>query len=92
MQGMEAVMLRGTGASLKSNDFTQLAKTGTAQVPQGKDNSIFTLIAPADKPKIVVVAVMEHAGFGATWAGPACTVIAEKYITGTLKENIFTRK
>jgi penicillin-binding protein 2 len=35
---------------------------------------------------------MEHAGFGATWAGPACTVIAEKYITGTLKENTFIRK
>ncbi|WOC52172.1 hypothetical protein BPO_1525 [Bergeyella porcorum] len=25
---------------------------------------------------------MEHAGFGATWAGPASTVIAEKYLTG----------
>ncbi len=92
IKGMEAVMLRGTGASLKSSDFTQLAKTGTAQVPQGKDNSIFTLIAPADKPKIVVAAVMEHAGFGATWAGPACTVIAEKYITGTLKREHLYKK
>lgn len=92
LKGMEAVMLRGTGASLKSSDFTQLAKTGTAQVPQGKDNSIFTLIAPADKPKIVVAAVMEHAGFGATWAGPACTVIAEKYITGTLKREHLYKK
>ena len=26
------------------------------------------MAAPADKPKIVVVAVIEHAGFGATWA------------------------
>ena len=92
MKGMEAVMLRGTGAALKTNDFTQLAKTGTAQVPGGKDNSIFTLIAPANKPKIVVAAVMEHAGFGATWAGPACTVIAEKYILGTLKrEHLYKR-
>ncbi|WP_407532129.1 penicillin-binding transpeptidase domain-containing protein [Elizabethkingia miricola] len=92
MQGMEAVMLRGTGAGLKSKDFTQLAKTGTAQVPQGKDNSIFTLIAPADKPKIIVAAVMEHAGGGAAWAGPACTVIAEKYITGTLKREHLYKK
>lgn len=92
LQGMEAVMIKGTGRSLRSKDFTQLAKTGTAQVPQGKDNSIFVLIAPADKPKIVVVAVMEHAGFGATWAGPACTVIAEKYITGELKrENLYKK-
>ncbi|RKS96410.1 peptidoglycan D,D-transpeptidase FtsI family protein [Chryseobacterium defluvii] len=92
LKGMEAVVLRGTAHGLKSNDFTQLAKTGTAQVPQGKDNSIFVLIAPADKPKIVVAAVMEHAGFGATWAGPACTVIAEKYITGDLKREHLYKK
>ncbi|SKB80041.1 penicillin-binding protein 2 [Soonwooa buanensis] len=92
LQGMEAVMLRGTGRSLKSNDFTQLAKTGTAQVPQGKDNSIFVLIAPADKPKIVVAAVMEHAGFGATWAGPACTVIAERYLLGEIKREHLYKK
>ena len=92
LKGMEQVMLAGTGRSLKSTEFTQLAKTGTAQVPQGKDNSIFVLAAPADNPKIVVVAVMEHAGFGATWAGPACTVIAEKYITGDLKrEHLFKK-
>lgn len=85
LKGMEAVVLAGTARGLKSKDFTQLAKTGTAQVPQGKDNSIFVLAAPADKPRIVVAAVIEHAGFGATWAGPACTVIAEKYILGELK-------
>lgn len=92
IKGMEAVVLRGTARSLKSNDFTQLAKTGTAQVPQGKDNSIFVLAAPAENPKIVVAAVIEHAGFGATWAGPACTVIAEKYLTGTLKREHLYKK
>ncbi|MGC4129740.1 MAG: penicillin-binding transpeptidase domain-containing protein [Bergeyella sp.] len=92
IKGMEAVVLRGTAKGLKTNDFTQLAKTGTAQVPQGKDNSIFVLIAPADKPKIVVAAVMEHAGFGATWAGPACTLVAEKYITGEVKREHLYKK
>lgn len=92
LKGMEAVVLHGTGRGLKSNDFTQLAKTGTAQVPQGKDNSIYTMIAPADNPKIVVAAVMEHAGFGATWAGPACTIIAEKYLLGEIKrEHLYKR-
>lgn len=61
-------------------------------MPQGKDNSIFVLIAPAEKPKIVVAAVMEHAGFGATWAGPAATVIAEKYITGDVKREFLYKK
>jgi penicillin-binding protein 2 len=92
IKGMEAVVLNGTARSLKSNDFTMLAKTGTAQVPQGKDNSIFVLAAPAENPKIVIAAVMEHAGFGATWAGPAAAVIAEKYLTGDLKrENLYKK-
>lgn len=92
LKGMEAVVLNGTARGLKSSDFTQLAKTGTAQVPQGKDNSIFVMAAPADKPRIVVVAVMEHAGFGATWAGPASTVIAEKYLTGDVKREHLYKK
>lgn len=92
LKGMEAVVLNGTARSLKSNDFTQLAKTGTAQVPQGKDNAIFVLIAPAENPKIVVVGVMEHGGFGGTWAGPACTIIAEKYITGDIKREHLYKK
>jgi penicillin-binding protein 2 len=92
MKGMEAVVLHGTAARLKSNDFTMLAKTGTAQVPQGKDNSIFVLAAPAENPRIVIAAVMEHAGFGATWAGPAATVIAEKYLTGTVKRDFLYKK
>ena len=92
LKGMEQVVLGGTARGLKSADFTQLAKTGTAQVPQGKDNSIFVLIAPKENPKIVVAAVMEHAGFGATWAGPAATVIAEKYITGDLKREHLYKK
>lgn len=92
LDGMEKVVLAGTARGLKTNDFTQLAKTGTAQVPQGKDNSIFVLIAPKEKPKIVVAAVMEHAGFGATWAGPAATAIAEKYLLGELKrENLYKK-
>lgn len=92
IKGMEKVVLAGTARGLKSNDFTMLAKTGTAQVPQGKDNSIFVLAAPAENPKIVVAAVMEHAGFGATWAGPAATVIAERYLLGDLKrENLYKK-
>lgn len=85
LKGMEQVVLAGTGRGLKTNEFTQLAKTGTAQVPQGKDNSVYVLIAPKEKPQIVVIALIEHAGFGSTWAGPASTIIAEKYLTGTIK-------
>ena len=92
IKGMEAVVLGGTARGLKSNDFTMLAKTGTAQVPHGKDNSIFVLAAPAENPKIVIAAVFEHAGIGATWAGPAATAIAEKYLTGDLKREQLYKK
>lgn len=92
LRGMEQVVLAGTGRGLKTNEFTQLAKTGTAQVPQGKDNSVYVLIAPKEKPQIVVIALIEHAGFGSTWAGPASTIIAEKYLTGTIKrEHLYDR-
>jgi len=90
--GMNAVVLHGTARGLKSNDFTMLAKTGTAQVPQGKDNSIFVMAAPAENPRIVVAAVMEHAGFGSTWAGPAAVVVAEKYLTGEIKREHLYKK
>ena len=85
LKGMKDVFIGGTARGLASKEFTQLGKTGTAQVPGGRDNSIFVMAAPADKPKIVVVAVIEHAGFGATWAGPASTIIAEKYLLGDIK-------
>jgi len=85
LEGMKQVVLNGTAKWLISDDFTQLAKTGTAQVPQGVDNSIFLLIAPAENPKIVVAVVMEHAGFGASWAGPAATIVAEKYLMGEIR-------
>lgn len=91
-KGMRDVFIGGTARGLQSKEFTQIGKTGTAQVPGGRDNSIFVLAAPANKPKIVVVAVIEHAGFGATWAGPASTVIAEKYILGEVKrENLYKK-
>jgi len=92
LEGMKQVVLNGTAKWLISKDFTQLAKTGTAQVPQGTDNSIFVLIAPAENPKIVVAVVMEHAGFGSTWAGPAATIIAEKYLTGEIKRTMLYEK
>lgn len=59
-------------------------KTGTAQNPHGKDNSVFICFAPADNPKIAVAAYVENAGFGATWALPVATLMVEKYLTGEI--------
>ncbi len=61
-------------------------KTGTAQNPHGKDNSVFICFAPKDNPKIAVAAYVENAGFGATWALPVATLMMEKYLTGEISE------
>ena len=61
-------------------------KTGTAQNPHGKDNSVFICFAPKDDPKIAVAAYIENAGFGATWACPIASLLVEKYLTGEIRE------
>ena len=59
-------------------------KTGTAQNPHGKDNSVFICFAPMDDPKIAVAAYIENAGFGASWACPIATLLVEKYLNGEI--------
>ncbi|MCD8208659.1 MAG: penicillin-binding protein 2, partial [Bacteroidales bacterium] len=39
-------------------------KTGTAQNPQGADNSVFICFAPKDDPQIAVAVYVEHGGWG----------------------------
>lgn len=84
-KGMSMVVLSGTGHRIFTNTFSQEGKTGTSQNPHGKDHSIFVLIAPVDKPKIAIAVVVENGGFGATYAGPMASLIAEKYLTGTIE-------
>ena len=57
-------------------------KTGTAQNPRGADNSVFICFAPMDNPKIAIAAYVENGGFGATYAAPMASLMAEKYLTG----------
>ena len=46
-------------------------KTGTAQAPSGSDHSWYASWAPAAHPRVVVVVLIEHGGFGAEAAAPA---------------------
>jgi penicillin-binding protein 2 len=57
-------------------------KTGTAQNPHGDDHSTFICFAPRKNPQIAIVAYIENAGFGATWAAPIASLMVEKYLTG----------
>ena len=57
-------------------------KTGTAQNPRGADNSVFICFAPKDNPKIALAAYVENGGFGAAYAAPIASLMAEKYLKG----------
>ena len=73
-----------TAAAAKIPGIAVCGKTGTAQNPHGKDNSVFICFAPMDNPKIAVAAYVENAGFGATWALPVASLMMEKYLTGNI--------
>jgi penicillin-binding protein 2 len=66
----------GTSASIFASFPVPVAgKTGTAQTPFGSDHSWYASWAPADRPRVVVVVLIEHGGFGAEAAAPAAREI-----------------
>jgi len=54
-------------------------KTGTAENAHGRDHGWFVAYAPYDKPRIVVVALVEQGSFGAGSAGPIVRDILAAY-------------
>jgi penicillin-binding protein 2 len=70
----------GTSASVFA-DFPVkvVGKTGTAQAPPGDDHSWYASWAPAGNPRIVVVVLIEHGGFGAEAAAPAAREIYSSF-------------
>lgn len=85
VQGMSDVVSDGTAAASKIPGVTMCGKTGTAQNPNGRDNSLFIAFAPMDHPKIAVCVVIERGGWGADWAAPIASLMIEKYLNDTIK-------
>ncbi len=91
VEGMWGVVNNGgTGASIKMAGFDIAGKTGTAQVVGlgkdvggNKDHSWFVSYAPAFKPEISVIALIENSGFGATHAAPAVRAVYDVYYAKT---------
>lgn len=79
-QGLYEAAHVGTSASLFADFPIPVAgKTGTAEAPPGGDHSWYASWAPARNPKVVVVAMIEHGGFGAQGAAPAAKKIYEAF-------------
>jgi penicillin-binding protein 2 len=87
VEGMwQVVNNGGTGTAVKIDGMDIAGKTGTAQVVslgkdvgQNKDHSWFVSYAPAWKPEIATVALIENVGFGGKFAAPATRQVYEAY-------------
>jgi penicillin-binding protein 2 len=74
--GLIAGAHSGTSGAVFGNFPVQVAgKTGTAEAPPGSDHSWYASWAPAYNPRLVVVVMIEHGGFGAEAAAPAAKEI-----------------
>jgi penicillin-binding protein 2 len=88
VHGMWAVVNGGgTGAGIRIPEFEIAGKTGTAQVAElgkdvgeNKDHAWFVSFAPAYKPEIAVIALVENVGFGGSHAAPAAKGVYEAYM------------
>ena len=80
-QAMINVVERGTarGAGRYGSTLTIAGKTGTAQNPHGPAHGWFIGFAPADKPEIVVGAIVEFAREG-PYVAPLVTRVIARYL------------
>ena len=78
-RAMIAVVEQGTARGSRLANLTIAGKTGTAQNPHGLDHGWFIAFAPADKPEIVVGAIIEFARHG-TVASPLVSRAIAHYL------------
>ena len=77
-QGLYDAAHAGNGTSAAvfgSFPIPVAGKTGTAQTPHGSDHSWYASWAPAAHPRVVIVVLIEHGGFGVESAAPAAREI-----------------
>lgn len=86
VKGMAMAATGGTARIAAIPGIELCGKTGTAQNPHGADHSVFICFAPRENPKIAIAAYVENGGFGATYAAPIASLIAEKYLLGEISE------
>jgi len=80
----------GTATGIKLAGFDIAGKTGTAQVvslgkegSEHKDHSWFVSYAPAFKPEISCVALIENAGLGSRFGAPSVRAVYDVYYAKT---------
>ena len=94
-QAMIAVVEQGTARGSRLASLTIAGKTGTAQNPHGPDHGWFIGFGPAEKPEIVVGAIVEFAQHGTAVAPLVARAIAhylgvDESIAATLRVTLPT--
>lgn len=79
----------GTGyKTVRTQAVTIAGKTGTAETGGGRpDHAWFAGYAPADRPRVAFVVVLEHAGSGGQTAGP----VARRFVEALSREGLLGR-
>lgn len=82
-KGLEEVVSEGTAAAFfrgfPLDRIPVAGKTGTAQRPPYDNTAVFAAYAPADKPEIVIVTLVEQGGSGSSGAAPIARKMLEAY-------------
>ncbi|MBR5152175.1 MAG: hypothetical protein IKW60_01405 [Clostridia bacterium] len=87
-QGMRQVVTNGTAkAAFETAEYQAAGKTGTAEVPDGRDNVLFVGFAPYENPEIVVAVVIEH-GATSHFAAKTARQIMDAYMELKEERNI----
>lgn len=94
VKGMWSVVNEaGTATGIRMANFEIAGKTGTAQVVslgkdvgEHKDHSWFVSYAPAFKPEISCVALIENAGLGSRFGAPSVRAVYDAYYRKTRHE------
>ncbi len=82
IDGMEQVVMAGSGRRGFMRDIAICGKTSTVQNPPYPDHSGFMGFAPKDAPQISIAVYVENAGQGGRAAVSVASLLIEKYIRG----------
>jgi penicillin-binding protein 2 len=87
VEGMKGAVSGGTAKKAAIGGYSIAGKTGTAQVAalgldrgKNKDHAWFVSFAPADKPELAIIGLIENSGFGGDNAAPAVRGVYQTYI------------
>ncbi len=83
---LRAVVTKGTGRALDTEEYTVAGKTGTAENGKEEDHSWFVGYSNVDNPDLVVCVLVENGGAGSEVAAPMAAEIFDAYYENDLDE------